>query len=201
MKVVGTSCLVLVCLSLPLPLVSAGQSLGSVAKKERERRDKNKKEGVAAREFSEEEVFGENEEKDAPEGEPGEEAEGETIEAPSTDEAVIPGVDPNVGEDDAEKFEKESRERRRNEAEWRSKATSARSRIADARKTVQFFENLYLPPNGRYVDAHGNTVVESLDHLKRLTREANDELAAAELAWKQMQDEARRAGIPPGWLR
>jgi hypothetical protein len=104
-------------------------------------------------------------------------------------------------EDDGERHDAESRERKRSEAEWRSRVSTARTRIDEARERVQFFENLFLPPNGRYVDAHGNTVIESLDHLQRLTREAKEELAAAELEWKQIQDEARRAGIPPGWLR
>lgn len=195
MRIFRTACLLLVCLSVPL--VSAGQSLGNVAKKERERRDKNKKEGVAAREFSEEEVFGEKEEEKAPEGEAGEETE--SSDGPS-DEAVIPGVDQKL-EGDGDRYEKESRERKRSEADWRSKASNARARIAEARKAVQFFEELALPPNGRYVDVNGNTVIESVEHLQRLMREAKEELAAAELDWKQIQDEARRTGIPPGWLR
>ena len=199
MRIFRTACLLVVCLSLPL--VSAGQSLGNVAKKERERRDKNKKEGVAAREFSEEEVFGEKEEEAAPEGEPGEQTEPTDPPSDEADEAaVIPGVDPKPDED-GDRYEKESRERKRSEAEWRSKAASARARIAEAKKSVQFFEELSLPPNSRYVDAHGNTVIESVDHLQRLTREAKEELAAAELDWKRIQDDARRAGIPPGWLR
>jgi len=199
MRIFRTVCLLLICLSLPL--VSAGQSLGNVAKKERERRDKNKKEGVAAREFSEEEVFGEKEEEKAPEaseGEAGEEPE--PSDGPSNEAAVIPGMDQKL-EDDGDRFEKESRERKRSEAEWRSKASDARARIAEARERVQFFEELFLPPDGRYVDVNGNTVIESLDHLQRLTREAKEELAAAELDWKQIQNEARRAAIPPGWLR
>jgi hypothetical protein len=199
MRIFRTACLLLVCLSLAL--VSAGQSLGNVAKKERERRDKNKKEGVAAREFSEEEVFGEKEEEKAPEaseGEAGEEPE--PSDGPSNEAAVIPGMDQKL-EDDGDRFEKESRERKRSEAEWRSKASDARARIAEARERVQFFEELFLPPDGRYVDVNGNTVIESLDHLQRLTREAKEELAAAELDWKQIQNEARRAAIPPGWLR
>jgi hypothetical protein len=199
MRIFRTACLLLVCLSLAL--VSAGQSLGNVAKKERERRDKNKKEGVAAREFSEEEVFGEKEEEKAPEaseGEAGEEPE--PSDGPSNEAAVIPGMDQKL-EDDGDRFEKESRERKRSEAEWRSKASDARARIAEAQERVQFFEELFLPPDGRYVDVNGNTVIESLDHLQRLTREAKEELAAVELDWKQIQNEARRAGIPPGWLR
>ena len=122
MRIFRTVCLLLICLSLPL--VSAGQSLGNVAKKERERRDKNKKEGVAAREFSEEEVFGEKEEEKAPEGEAGEEPEPSDGPSNETDEAVISGVDQKL-EDDGDRFEKESRERKRSEAEWRSKVSNA----------------------------------------------------------------------------
>jgi len=201
MRIFRIACLLLVCLSLPL--VSAGQSLGTAAKKERERRDKNKKEGVVAREFSEEEVFGEKEGKSAPEGEagePAEEAESSVAPPSGAGKAVIPGVDPDL-EDGGDRYERESRERQRSEAEWRSKASNARARIAEARKAVQFFEVLALPPNGRYVDAYGNTVIESVDHLQRLTGEAKAELAAAELDWKRIQDDARRTGIPPGWLR
>jgi hypothetical protein len=201
MKIFRIACLLLVCLSLPF--VSAGQSLGNVAKKERERRDKNKKEGVAAREFSEEEVFGEKgekEEAEASEGESGEETEAPDAPSPETNEAVIPGVDPNL-EDGAERYERESRERRRSEAEWRSRASSGRARVAAAQERVRFFEGLHLGPNEYYVDENGRTVVESVEQLQQMTREAKAELAAAERDLKQMQDEARRAGIPPGWLR
>src|SRR3990172_6146344 len=114
MRVARIACLLLVGLSLPL--LSEAQSLGNVAKKERERRDKNKKEGVASREFSETEVFGEKEEEKPSEG--GEGEEGESTEGPSseTSEAAIPGVGP-ARDDGQEKFEKESRERKRSEAE------------------------------------------------------------------------------------
>jgi hypothetical protein len=198
MRIFRIAGLLLVCLSLPL--VSAGQSLGSAAKKERERREKNKKEGVVAREFSEEEVFGEKEKESAPEGEPAEEAESSGAPSSGAGEAVIPGVNSNL-EDADERYERESRERQRSEAEWRSKAASARSRIDVARQRVQFFEGLHLGPNEYYVDENGRTVVESVEQLQQMTREAKAELAAAERDWKQMQDEARRSGIPPGWLR
>jgi hypothetical protein len=194
MRIAGIGCLLF--LGLSLPLLVEGQSLGNVAKKERERRDKNKKEGVAAREFSEEQVFGDKEEvKGADETV----EEAESSEAPSS-ETVIPGVDPKL-EDDGERFERESRERKRSEAEWRSKAADARARIAAAREKVRFFEELYLGPNEYYVDENGNKVIESVEQLQRLTREAKEQLAAAERDWKQIQDEARRSGIPPGWLR
>jgi hypothetical protein len=184
-------------LCLALPVASGAQSLGSVAKKERERRDKNKKEGVAAREISEEEVFGDEDEETEPSEEGAEESEPDEL--PPAEGASIPGVKP-AAPADADP-DREGRERKRNEAEWRSKATAARARIEEARKRVQFFEELFLGPNERYVDAHGNTVIDSLEELQRLTSEAKQELAAAEADWKRMQDDARRSGIPPGWLR
>ncbi len=51
------------------PVSPAEQSLGELARKERERRDENKAQGVAAREFAEAEIFGEEEDTDAAEGE------------------------------------------------------------------------------------------------------------------------------------
>jgi hypothetical protein len=191
----------LLLLGLSLTLLSEAQSLGNVAKKERERRDKNKKEGVAAREFSEEEIFGEaKEEEKASEEETVEETESESSDESPSEEAVIPGVSSTL-EEDGDRYEKESRERRRSEAEWRSKASNARARIAEAQKRVRFFEDLHLGPNEYYVDANGNKVIDSVDQLQRMTREAKEELVAAEQSWKQMQEEARRSGVPPGWLR
>ncbi|HJS74228.1 MAG TPA: hypothetical protein VJ921_08085, partial [Vicinamibacteria bacterium] len=66
---------------------------------------------------------------------------------------------------------------------------------------VRFFEELFLGPNERYVDANGNTVIDSVEELQRLSKEAKQELAGAEADWKRMQEDARRAGIPPGWMR
>jgi hypothetical protein len=184
----------LVCLALPF--AAGAQSLGSVAKKERERRDKNKKEGVSAREIKEEEVFGDKDEETPPEEAVPEEAEsGASL---PEEEPSIPGVKSTAPGADPDR---EGRERKRNEAEWRSKASAARARIEKARERVRFFEELFLGPNERYVDANGNTVIDSVEDLQRLTREAKSELAEAEAAWKRMQEDARRAGIPPGWLR
>jgi hypothetical protein len=185
-------------IALSLTLTAESQSLGSVAKKEKERRDKNKKEGVAAREIREDEVFGKKENG----GSSGSESEesSEPAEA-SSGETGIPGLKPGADDKGAEQFEKESRGRQKSEAEWRARVSASKARIAGAKEQVRFYEELFLPPNGRYVDAHGNTVIESLDHLKRLTAEAKAELAEAEADWKRTQDEARKAGVPPGWLR
>ncbi|MGH9321556.1 MAG: hypothetical protein ACRD3V_16920 [Vicinamibacteria bacterium] len=204
MKFSSIVCLLLV--SLWFPFSSEGQSLGSVAKKERDRRDKNKKEGVSAREFTEEEVFGKEEEKEAEEGEvpAGEDEEsaegGEGAEVQDEGSSTaLEGVDVRI--DENERSERESRNRKRSEAEWRARASAARSRVASARERVQMLEGLFLPQGGRYVDVNGNTVIESLEHLQSLVQEAKEELTEAERSLVELQDEARRAGIPPGWIR
>ena len=51
------------------------------------------------------------------------------------------------------------------------------------------------------VDENGNVVVRSLDDLRRFVGQANQELADAERALKTVEEEARREGVPPGWLR
>ncbi|HSF19105.1 MAG TPA: hypothetical protein VLK65_26500 [Vicinamibacteria bacterium] len=196
MSVARIACLLL--LGFCLPLLSEAQSLGSVAKKERERREKNKQEGVAAREFSEKEIFGETKEEETSEGETVADAES-SDEAPSG-EVVIPGASSKPTQE-VDRLDEESRERQRNEAEWRSRASDARSRIADARERVRALEELFLGPEEYYVDENGRTVIGSTEQLQQMTREAKEDLAAAEASWKQLQEEARRSGIPPGWLR
>jgi hypothetical protein len=177
-----------------------GQSLGSVAKKEKERREKNKQQGVAVREISEKEIFGEDN-KPEEKAEEASEAEDENTGETPKRLSVPDRIDVPVGDEPAASSTDERAERRRSEIEWRSRIQQARERVAVAKQRVEFFKNLNLPVGGRYVDAQGRTVIESLDHLRRLVKEANQELAEAEQALKALQEEARHAGVPPGWLR
>lgn len=169
-----------------------GQSLGAVAKKERERREKNKAEGVPVQEFTEEEVFGPEDDVD-----PEESADDDVGERAET-EREARRAEPSSGDAD---WERESRERRRSEATWRSRAQSARARIEAAKARRRELDGLNLSVGEYYVDAYGNTVIRDLDHLQRLVREADEEVAAAEAALADLLEEARRAGVPPGWLR
>jgi hypothetical protein len=192
MKIAGIAFLLLLAFSLPV----SSQSLGNVAKKERERREKNKEAGVSAREITEEEVFSDKAGVPVPDTESAETAEASEARG---DESVIPGVKAVPPDADPDK---ESRERRRREAEWRSRAATARARIAVGRERLQFLEQLWLGPyDTSYVDEKGRTIFRNVQHLMQVTQQARDELAAAEKAWKQMQEDARHAGIPPGWLR
>jgi len=186
--------LVLAC--APVSVASA-QSLGDVAKRERERREKNKKDGVAVREVSEEEIFGDDEGESSDEA--GTEDEGEASEEPSSSEKQfdIELLPSNGGAD----LDQEQSERRRQEAEWRKRVADAKSRIEVARARRQQLEGLYLGEGQQYVDTNGRVVIRSRAHLQKLVDEATAELEAAEAALVALREEARRAGVPPGWLR
>lgn len=190
-------------LMLALPLVCQGQSLGSVAKKERERREKNKEQGVAVRQVREDEVSTAEDEKpqetalesDAAEDEGG--AETDTPEVEPSPERI----DVKLGVEEPKSIEEQEDDRSLKESEWRARFQDARARVAAAREQVKVLEELYLSQGEYYVDAEGRTVIGGVDDLQRLNREAKMELEAAEKSLKDLQEEARRAGVPPGWLR
>jgi hypothetical protein len=50
-------------------------------------------------------------------------------------------------------------------------------------------------------DAHGQVLYRSLGDLQQATARAKAERDAAQRALEDLLEEARRAGVPPGWLR
>jgi predicted metal-dependent phosphoesterase TrpH len=84
---------------------------------------------------------------------------------------------------------------------WRQSVAQARARVERARRSYQTLAGLNLVPGYEYQDAKGRTVIHSVDELQRMTAEAKAELDAAEKALADLLERARRAGVPPGWLR
>ena len=60
---------------------------------------------------------------------------------------------------------------------------------------------MHLVPGYEYVDSSGRTVIRSIEELQGLTARAKAEREAAEKALEDLLEEARRANVPPGWLR
>ena len=77
----------------------------------------------------------------------------------------------------------------------------AKARIEAARKKHQAMASLTLVPGYEYVDDRGRTAIRDVEHLQALTAQAKAELDATEKALEDLLEEARRAGVPPGWLR
>jgi hypothetical protein len=172
-------------LLLGMPFVCEGQSLGSVAKKEKKRREENKQQGVAVREIREDEVKSAEDEKPAERAPESDGADGVVSEG----EPPVPErIDVNLGAEGSKPSAGEQADRSAKEAEWRARFQDARARLSAARERVNVLDGLYLGQ-------------ESANELQRLNRDAKAELEAAEKSLKDLQEEARRAGVPPGWLR
>ena len=171
------------------PRPGAAQSLGEVAKQEREKREKAQKEGKAKpRTLTEADL------KAA--GRTG----GLSVVSASPTPTGGPGTGPrspgaSVSQDRTDDTHRDQ------EAHWRSRAQQARAQMEKARRRVEVLQELWLAPGEVYVDESGKVLVGSIGELQQLTTRAKAELAEAEKALERLEDEARRAGIPPGWLR
>jgi len=158
---------------------------------------------VSARQFSEDEIF-ENSAEEKSENDD-EEVEGvdqgDAADDPASASPLPDRIDVAVAPDDSESLEEDSRDRKRDEAEWRSRFAEARERVSIAREQKAIWDGVHYVEGIKLVDENGNIVVDSLDDLRRFVAEANQEVNDAEGALKNLQEQARRAGVPPGWLR
>lgn len=169
---------VLVC-----PSLAAGQSLAEVARKEQERRKKNKAAGVQAKVITEDQLGAKGK------------SSGEATAPPAanTPEARPPA--PAV-DDDGERQVREQQEQY-----WRSRMAAARAEVTRHEDVLKELEKLSLVPGESYVDDSGQTVIRDLAHLREMVANAQRRLADARRAVDDLEDEARRQGALPGWLR
>jgi len=94
----------------------------------------------------------------------------------------------------------------RSEADWRARASQARERIdrsgADvvaAQAEVRRLENdFYAWSDGNYRD---RVIRPAWDQAKERLKALEAEVDSAKAAMADLEDEARKSGTPPGWLR
>jgi hypothetical protein len=92
------------------------------------------------------------------------------------------------------------------EQQWREKAASLRKDLAETRERAQHLEtevkrlenDFYAWSDGNYRE---NVIKPSWDRAKEDLAKARTELDQAESAVSTLEDEARRAGASPGWVR
>jgi hypothetical protein len=153
----------LLALAILIPSVSIADSpLAAAAKKERERREKNKKEGI----------------------EPVREINQEDVETNTSDNGSWnDGARSGSGSYSSGPID------RGDEQAWRSRSQAARARVDAARRRLAS-ASLIKPYTYDSVTIDMNAVPS-----------AQRALAAAEKALADLEEEARRSGIPAGWLR
>ena len=186
---------------LVLPSVTAAQGLGDASKKEKERREQTK--APKAKTYTQEDlptlppVANEAEPSSGDSAPPA----AASRPAPSREEEAAPPAatgDPIFQEEAPSDSEGSARG---DETLWRGRVAQARARVDRARQRHQTLAGLNLVPGYEYQDERGRTVIGSVEQLQGMTAAAKAELDAAEKALADVLEEARRANVPPGWLR
>jgi hypothetical protein len=191
---------------------AGAQSLGEMAQKEKEKREAKAKEGTPktgkkeakapeAKVYTTDDLAG-YAEKDAPPSESGDVAEGASPRSGSADDGApaIKGAseEPRASESD------DSAARAREERSWRQRAQAARAAITAAERELAAAEKakaaLGIGPQVDDPDLRRafNDRVREAD--QRLTR-AKGAVATAKTDQANLEEEARRSGAMPGWLR
>jgi len=181
------------------PAVSRAQSLGEVAKREEEKQEKKKKSGKPPAKVK---VYTDEDLKKARENESGAltvlpengNLESGTVSS-SDDDEVVSGEGRPVGG------------RRRTETYWRDRATRLRDAVTEADGKVKDLEariaalrNDMNPVNTQdpnRLQTRDRELQEATDGLDAARRAAD----AARKALADLEEEARRAGAMPGWVR
>ncbi|MCC6128661.1 MAG: hypothetical protein IT186_01930 [Acidobacteria bacterium] len=94
----------------------------------------------------------------------------------------------------------------RTEEDWKVLSKGARDRIAKTEERIRNLEaesarlenDFYAWSDGNYRD---RVIKPAWDKARDDLKQARTDLDAANLNWENMQEVARKAGAPPGWLR
>jgi hypothetical protein len=176
---------------LALPALASGQSLAETAQKERQRREKLHKEGVAARTVTDDDLSS---------------AKGELANQPGAaeSEAEKPAerkASESAGRSEDSARRAEENERKRKESYWRTRAAEARRRLAVAEARYRDLDRQIRIGQPLRYDENGRRTIYSQQQMKEMADEAEAELAEAKQALDDLLEAARHAGALPGWLR
>lgn len=83
---------------------------------------------------------------------------------------------------------------------WRRRAAEARARVEAAEGAYERAQKAGMP-RVVYEDDSGGTVREAIAEVQKRLEEAKKELDLARAAVVELEEQARRAGALPGWLR
>jgi hypothetical protein len=163
------------------------QSMAEAARKEAARREKNKKAGVKAKAYGDDELA-------AAGGHPAAGAEKGEPAAPAAEAEASVARTESGGGDDAER-------RQREEQSWRQRVAEATARRDDAKAFYEWLGTITLAQGDYVVNDKDRVVIKGIDDLRAKIAAAKSRWEAAEKALADLLEEARRAGVPPGWLR
>jgi hypothetical protein len=172
---------------LAMPSFASDQSLADAARKARERREKNAKEGVKTKVYTQDDVKKAPPLANDPNKPPASSGPRATPapSAASSAESASPGA--TVGG--------------QSETAWRGRVAEAHRRIEAAQKEYEFWSGYTMIPGDILVDEKDRPVITTVEQLQGKTVAARKAWDAAQKALANLEEEARKAGVPPGWLR
>lgn len=162
-----------------------GQSLGDVAKKESERRKKNQEAGVKPRTFGQEDLAG---------------GTGSVANDPVAAPAK-PASEPGATRPAGSSRPDAASNRAAEEMMWRDRYAAAKGRLQAAQEYYDFLNGHHLAPGEWFEDRRGRTVIRDAEQLQAMVARARNERVAAQKALDDLLEAARRANVPPGWVR
>jgi hypothetical protein len=172
--------------ALGMPPTCGAQALGDASKKEKQRRESSH--NAEAKTYTQEELA--------------------TLPPVANEGAAPAGVDSTpaaplapTSSAPAPSADDEAATRARDEATWRSRVLEARAQVEKARKQHETLAGMNLVPGYQYVDDKGRPVIGSVEELQKLTAQAKSSVEASQKALDDLLEQARRANVPPGWLR
>ena len=195
---------------LVAPGLVAGQSLAAVAKKEEARRKQVKQ---SSRVYTNKDVGPAEPRATPPATAPSSDAETATAPAgpgagagPSTAPSPGPAADAGeAGAAGAAEAPAEGEEREQDEQQWRARITEARAALERNQMFAEALQSrinsLWMdftarddPAQRAAIDVERKKAIAQLDRVK-------SEIVSQTKAIADIEEEARRAGVPPGWLR
>jgi hypothetical protein len=165
-----------------VPAVVLAQGLGDASKKEKKRRAQST---ASAKTYTEADLDGLEPVANEGDAEPQPDSASRELSAP-----VIPRTS-----------SREETGRRDEEQMWRSRVAQAEARIAEERAVYEHWTKQTLVPGYALVDENNRPVATSVEELQAITARAKARLEMAQKALADLREEARRAGVRPGWLR
>ena len=175
------------------PATGWSQSLGDAARQEQARRQKNKEKGVKAPAFDDASIG------NTPKAEASPTAPAAASTAPSPSPGASPSAAPDASPFDA--HDAEAEQRAKQEALWRSRMGEARARRDEKKAAYDQLNAVSLGPGDYLVDDEDKVIAHNLEHLRTLIARAKAEWDQAEKRIEELEEQARREGAFPGWLR
>jgi hypothetical protein len=171
------------------PLLTAGESLGDAARREQERRKKSQEQSTPAPVIGLDDLASAKGETLAQE--PSKTAKTARRDAARADGDRLPSVDD----------EEEGQASASDEEAWRARLKNAQARLDVAQKNYDNIHKIWVGYGSVLVDKDGNAVAWNQQQVELMRESARAALDTAKAALDRIFEDARRAGVPPGWLR